>query len=68
MFEFSLEVKGKLDSKELWSLLEPLDVNLIDLGDGVFVYGRLNPTRLAQAICICGKYGKVKGDFSSSEE
>lgn len=67
MFDFSIEVEGQIDSEGLWNLLEPLDVNLIDLGDGVFIFGQTSPTKLGRAICICSHYGKVKGDFYSTD-
>lgn len=67
MFDFSIEIEGQIDSKELWHLLEPLNVNLIDLGDSVFVFGQTSSTRLGRTICICSRYGKVKGDFCSTD-
>lgn len=67
MFDFSIEIEGQIDSKELWRLLEPLNVNLIDLGDGVFIFGQTSPIKLCRVICICSRYGKVKGDFHSTD-
>lgn len=68
MFYFSFKVDGEFDSKEVWEILEPLKINMLVLDDEVYVYGRATPNRIAIALRVCEIYGKVKGDFYSTDD
>ena len=63
MFSFALELEGCKDSKELWRLIEPLGVNLMDLDQYVYVYGKGEIDILTQTFYICSKHGTLRGEF-----
>lgn len=61
MVEISIEVKGKIDSRALWSLIEPYGVNLTDLGNVSLVYGTVKDFHEATDVIVyCALFGDIK--------
>ena len=53
-----IEIKGKFDSRELWTAIEHTGVNLTDVGDCVLVYGNTTHANLAPIITTCAAFGE----------
>lgn len=53
-----IEIKGKFNSRELWSGIERTGVNLTDIGDSVLVYGNTELANIAPIITTCAALGE----------
>ena len=53
-----IEIKGKFNSRELWSGIERTGVNLTDLGESVLVYGNTELANIAPIITTCAAFGE----------
>ena len=63
MVEISIEIKGKIDSRALWSLIEKYGVNLTDLGNVSLVYGTVKDFHEATDVVVyCALFGNIKTD------
>ena len=61
MVAISIEIKGKIDSKALWSLIERYGVNLTDLGNVSLVYGSVKDFHDATDVIVyCALFGDIK--------
>ena len=54
-----LEIKGKIDSDELWARIESYDVNLTDMGNKSLVYGDVSAWAIGQVVALCSLYGDL---------
>ena len=57
-------IKPKVKSRELYERLRPYNVNVTDLGDKVYVYTRMQLSRvdLEKVLSICNEYGECLVD------
>ena len=59
MANLNVEIKGPIDSKKLWALIERYGVNLTDLGNIVLVYGEVDQKDATDIIAYCGLFGDI---------
>lgn len=60
MVEVYIEIRGPLDSKQLFEEIGQFgDVNVTDLGDKVLVYGVLPFISAVTALSFCSEYGDI---------
>ena len=59
-----IEVKGKIDSRKLYALIEQDGINLTDLGDVVLVYGDCYAMQASQIVYNCALFGEVKATIT----
>lgn len=57
-------IKPRVKSRELYERLRPYNVNVTDLGDRVYVYTRIQLSRvdLKKVLSICNEYGECLVD------
>ncbi len=65
MVYVSVTIKGKIDSKALWSEISEYDVNVTDMDDVTFVYGKASMYDSMFIIDICRKYGDITKEVTS---
>lgn len=53
-------IKPKVKSRELYERLKPYNVNVMDLGNKVYVYTQIQLSRanLEKVLAICNEYGE----------
>lgn len=52
-----IDIRERIDSRELWAELEHSGVNVTDLGTNTLVYGEVPVGKLSFILLICLKYG-----------
>lgn len=63
MFDIQIEIRGNIDSKALWSLIERYGVNLTDLGNVSLVYGTVKTFHDATDVIVyCALFGDINTD------
>ena len=65
MVYVSVTIKGKIDSKALWTEISDYDVNVTDMGDVTFVYGKASMYDSMFIIDICRKYGDITKEVTA---
>lgn len=65
MVYVNVEIKGKIDSRELYQDLQGYDLNVTDLGEATFVYGQTTMYNSMFIIDICRKYGDINSEVTS---
>lgn len=55
-----IEIRGDINSLELWTLIEPYKVNLTDLIDKSLVYGDVSMYAALEVISRCALYGRLQ--------
>ncbi len=63
MAQLMIEIKGPIDSRKLWSLIERYGVNLTDLGETVLVYGDVPFKDSVDIIAFCSMFGEIKSEY-----
>jgi len=63
MVHLFVEIRGPIDSRELWDELEPYGVNVTDMSDTVLVYADLPIIEAVTVVGICSKYGSTKSQI-----
>lgn len=53
-----IKITGKINSLDLWEHIARYEVNLTDLEDFVYVYGKTNLNDAMTIIRICALYGR----------
>lgn len=59
-----IEIKGKIDSRKLYELIEQNGINLTDMGDSVLVYGDCYLAQALQVVYNCALYGNIKVELT----
>ena len=65
MVYINVSITGKIDSKKLYSEISEYDINVTDLGDVTFVYGKVSMYDSMFIIDICRKYGDITSEVTS---
>lgn len=52
-----IDIRERIDSRELWNELENTGANVTDLGTNTLVYGSVPVGKLSFILLICLKYG-----------
>lgn len=65
MVYINVSITGKIDSKKLYSEISEYDINVTDLGDVTFVYGKVSMYNSMFIIDICRKYGDITSEVTS---
>lgn len=52
-----IDIRERIDSRELWAELETTGANVTDLGTNTLVYGTIPVGKLSFILLICLKYG-----------
>ena len=68
MCEFYIEIKDKIDSKKLWSLIKNKNIHLTDLGDKVYIYGKTNFIEFSRILKKCSDVGRFVCSVSGGRE
>jgi len=63
MVHLFVEIRGPIDSRELWGELESYGVNVTDMKDTVLVYADLPIIEAVTVVGICSKYGSTKSQI-----
>lgn len=63
-FDYVIEIKGKIKSRDLYKRLEKYKANVTDIIFLTFVYGEASLTEFLEIILICSKYGHIKVQFT----
>ena len=53
------EIKGKINSAALWSIIGENRINLTDMGEKSFIYGEESPYALGWVLDRCSLFGEV---------
>lgn len=64
MLSFCFQLIGEFDSQKLWQKIQADNVNLTDLGETVWVYGKAPQSTLSRVIKECSKVGLLSGTIS----
>lgn len=64
MLSFCFQLIGEFDSQKLWQKIQTDNVNLTDLGETVWVYGKAPQPTLNRVIKECSKVGLLSGTIS----
>ena len=54
-----IQIKGRIDSKELYAAVEKYGINVTDIGDSCVVYGDCTLDEASRVVYVCGLYGDV---------
>ena len=65
MVYVNVEIKGKIDSKELYQDLDGYNLNVTDLGEMTYVYGQSSMYDSMFILDICRKYGDITSEVTS---
>lgn len=65
MVYINVSIKGKIDSKKLYSEISCYDINVTDMGEVTFVYGKVSMYDSMFIIDICRKYGDITSEVTS---
>ena len=65
MLYVNVEIRGKIDSKELYQDLEGYNLNVTDLGEMTYVYGQSSMYDSMFILDICRKYGDITSEVTS---
>lgn len=65
MVYINVSITGKIDSKKLYSEISSYDINVTDLGEVTFVYGKVSMYDSMFIIDICRKYGDITSEVTS---
>ena len=62
-----IKIDGKINSLDLWEHIKRYEVNLTDLEDFAYVYGKTNFNDAMAIIRICALYGNLHIELSSPQ-
>lgn len=65
MVYVNVEIKGKIESKELYQDLQGYNLNVTDLGEMTYVYGQSSMYDSMFILDICRKYGDITSEVTS---
>lgn len=54
-----IKVVGEFNSEDLWACISHYKVNLTDLGNDVYVHGKMSPTVFLQVTIVCLQFGRL---------
>lgn len=52
-----IQIKGRIDSRELYAAIEKYGMNVTDMGDAAVVYGDCELEEASRVFYVCGLYG-----------
>lgn len=59
----SVEIKGPINSRALWSLISRYNVSCTDLGAVTYVYGDVTFDEAVDVVCFCSMFGEIKTEY-----
>lgn len=54
-----IDIRERIDSRELWQELEATGVNVTDMGDHTLVYGTIPTGKITFILLTCLKFGEA---------
>lgn len=59
----SVEIKGPINSRALWSLISRYNVSCTDLGKMTYVYGDVTFDEAVDVVSFCSMFGELKTEY-----
>jgi len=53
-----IELRGQINSTELWEAIKDTGANVTDIGDQTLVYGNVNIGKLAKLVTTCAAFSE----------
>lgn len=68
----NIEIRGKVDTLMLWSLIQRYEINLTELDDVTYIYGEIALHNAGELIARCALFGdlivQIKGGGSNGQK
>lgn len=59
-----VQIIGRINSRELWEIIEPFGVNLTDMGDKTLVYGECYLETASRIVFHCSLFGNTMTEIT----
>lgn len=59
-YRIFIEIRGSIDSKDLWSKIAKYGINLMDAGTKSYVYGEVDFEAIGEIVSNCSLYGGIE--------
>ena len=63
MIYLMVEIKGRINSRALWSLISKYNVSCTDLGEMTLVYGEVPFDDAVDVVAFCSMFGDIKTEY-----
>lgn len=67
-YHIYIEIKGKIDTLLLWSMIEHLKLNLMALDDITYIYGNIALHNVGELVSRCALFGNLEIKLSKGGE